>query len=406
MPAADPSSEPSTRRAASWPALEEFSLVLGGPLYQLLRRAHLEESVETHLLRRIVVLSALAWLPLLVLSAFEGAAFGGPDMPFIADVETHIRFLLVVPLFIVAELVVHRRIRGVIVQFIDRGLVPDAGLDRFRAAVDSAIRWRNSIPAELVLIVLVYSLGTFIRGDVLVLHTQTWYSRTDGGVVDVTAAGHWLQWVSNPVMQFLLLRWYYRIFIWARFLWQVSRIDLALMPTHPDRNAGLGFLSGSAYALSPLLMAHGATVAAYAANLIFYEGASLADFKLEIVVLVTFLLALIVGPLTVFAPKILAAKRKGLHEYGVLAADYARKFERRWVRTADHEDEELLGSADIQSLADLDASVGIVKSITALPVGRDLILQLILATVVPFAPLLLTMFPLEELLNRIIGAVF
>jgi hypothetical protein len=215
-----------------------------------------------------------------------------------------------------------------------------------------------------------------------------------------------MRWVSNPLMQFLLLRWYYRIFIWARFLWQVSRIDLALMPTHPDRNAGLGFLNGSAYALAPLLMAHGTTVAAYAANLIFFEGASLADFKLEIVVLVTFLLVLVLGPLTVFAPKILAAKRKGLHEYGVLAADYARKFERRWLRTADHEDQELLGSADIQSLADLDASVGIVKSITPLPVGRELLLQLILATVVPFAPLLLTMFPLEELLNRIIGAVF
>ena len=50
--------------------------------------------------------------------------------------------------------------------------------------------------------------------------------------------------------------------------------------------------------------------------------------------------------------------------------------------------------------------MSIVKSMTALPVGRDVFIQLILATVIPLAPLLLTMFPLEELLNRIIGAVF
>jgi hypothetical protein len=254
--------------------------------------------------------------------------------------------------------------------------------------------------------VVVYTFGNFLRSDVFTLEAQTWFARSGDGQSGVTGAGLWLQWVSNPLLQFLIVRWYYRIFIWAHFLWQVSRIDLALIPTHPDRNAGLGFLGGSAYALSPLLLAHGAAVAGYAASLIFYENASLADFKLEIVSLVTVLIAIVVGPLSVFAPKILGAKRKGLHEYGVLAADYSRKFDRRWVREADHDGQEVLGSADIQSLADLDGAVGIIKSITGLPVSRDTLFQLVLATVIPFAPLLLTMFPLEELLNRIIGAVF
>lgn len=402
--------EPSSAAPSApllWPDLRGFSLVLGGPLYQLFRKVHLEgDAVEVHLLRRVLVICAVAWLPLLALAVAGGAWLHGVEMPFLADIETHVRFLLVVPLYIFAELIVHRRIRVIVVQFVDRGLVPEAALGRFRAALEGAIRWRNSIPAELALIAVVYSLGVFIRGDVLVLDADSWYARREDGAMTATAAGLWLQWVSTPIMQFLLLRWYYRIFIWARFLWHVSRIDLALMPTHPDRNGGLGFLGGSAYAFSPLLMAHGAMLAAYAASMIFYQGASLADFKLEIVALVVLLLVVVIGPLTVFAPKIMAAKRKGLHEYGMLAADYVRQFDRRWVRSPAHDDRELLGAADIQSLADLGNGFSVIKSMTALPVSRDTILQLILATVIPFAPLLLTMFPLEELLNRIIGGVF
>jgi hypothetical protein len=404
---AEDSSSAAQTAPPLWPELEGFSLVLGGPLYQLFRKVRQEEeAVELHLRRRVLVICAVTWLPLLALTIAGGSWLHGVEMPFLADVETHVRFLVVVPLFILAELVVHRRMRGIVMQFLDRGLVPEAAFGQFRAALEGAIRWRNSIPAELLLVALVYSLGVFVRSDVLLLDADSWYARRENGTMNSSGAGLWLQWVSTPIMQFLLLRWYYRLIIWARFLWQVSRIDLALMPTHPDRNGGLGFLGGSAYALSPLLMAHGTTLAAYAASLIFYEGASLADFKLEIVALVLLMLGIVIGPLTVFAPKIMAAKRKGLHLYGVLAADYVRQFDRRWVLSPVHDDRELLGAADIQSLADLESALGVIKSTTALPVGRDAITQLILATVIPFAPLLLTMFPLEELLNRIIGTVF
>jgi hypothetical protein len=399
--------------AALRAGVDGFSLVLGGPLYQLLRRARLEERVEDHLLRRTLVISCVLWLPLLALCTVEGTAVGGVEIPFLLDVETHVRFLVVVPLFIVAELLVHRRLRGIVAQFVERGLVTNGGLDRFDAALRSAMSLRNSVAAELALVAVVYTLGYYIHGDVMAREASTWYARADGAGVAVTGAGLWLTWVSTPVMQFLLLRWYYRIFIWARFLWQTSRIELTLVPTHPDRNGGLGFLGGSAYAMSPLLMAHGAAVAGYAASLIFFEGASLADFKLEIVLLVAILLVVVLGPLAVFTPKILAAKRDGLRRYGVFAADYARGFERRWLAPGDPTSrdptprgEAALGAADIQSLADLDAAVQTIRSVTPLPVARDTILQLIVATVIPFAPLLFTLIPLEELLDRIIGAVF
>src|SRR5262249_10142960 len=159
-----------------------------------------------------------------------------------------------------------------------------------------------------------------------------------------------------PAFQFILLRWYFRILIWARFLWQVSRLELALIPTHPDRLGGLGFLANTAFAFIPLLMAHGAMLAGLLANRIFHVGDKLTDFKIALAALVIFLLALVIGPLLAFAPRLAQAKRKGNREYGTLAERYVREFDAKWVRGGVAPDEALVGSADIQSLADLNNS--------------------------------------------------
>jgi len=102
----------------------DFSLVLGGPLYQILRRAHLTGDALELLKRRILVTSMLAWFPLLVLSALEGTALGGTAaVPFLLDVEVHVKFLGVIPLLIISELVVHQRMRFAVKQFLDRNLI-------------------------------------------------------------------------------------------------------------------------------------------------------------------------------------------------------------------------------------------------------------------------------------------
>jgi hypothetical protein len=396
----------STPQSASLPELESFSLILGGPLYQLFRKAHLDDDVESHVKRRIAVISGIIWLPLLVLCAIEGTLRSGIGVPFLADVETHARFLIAVPLMILAELVVHQRMRGIVSQFVERRLVPQQSMEQFRAALRNAMAWRNSIPAELGLIALVYTLGYYLRTDTFALTASTWYATVGPQGTTTTLPGLWYSWVSNPIMQFLLLRWLFRIVVWSRFLWQVSRIELDLVPTHPDRNGGLGFLGGAAYAYSPLLTAFGAAVAGLVASRIFHEGASLANFKLEIVILVAISMLLVLGPISVFAPQLLAAKRKGLREYGAFATEYTRDFDRRWLRSADHDGEAALGSGDIQSLADLGNAFAVIKEMKALPFSRDMFVQLVVATIVPFAPLLFTMFPIEELLDRIIGAVF
>jgi hypothetical protein len=386
----------------------DFSLVLGGPLYQLLRRAHLSDDALMLQRRRIVVISLIAWLPLLVLSALGGQLLGGgAAVPFLMDVEVHVKFLLAMPLLIAAELVVHKRMRPMMRTFLDRRLVPESAKARLEAAVASAYRLRNSVPGEVFLIAFVYVVGvSIIWRYYSALDTSTWYATPTAEGSKLTLAGAWYGYVSLPVFQFLLCRWYFRIFIWARLLWQVSRIELNLVPTHPDRLGGLGFLGATSYAFIPLLMAHGALLAGQLANQIFFLGARLTDFRLEVLLLVIFMLCLVLGPLLAFAPQLAQAKRTGLREYGTLAQQYVREFDSKWMRGGGSGDESILGTGDIQSLADLGNSYAVVQDMRVVPVTRQALFQLTVATVAPIAPLILTLMPLEELLKRLFGILF
>jgi len=387
---------------------EKFSLVLGGPLFQLLHRVHLTGDALELLKQRILVISLLAWLPLLVLCALEGTALGGRvAVPFLQDVEVHIKFLGIIPLLVVSELVVHKRMRFVVKQFLERNLIAENDLPKFDAAIGSAFRLRNSVLAEVLLIAFVYIVGVLIIWrHYTALATNTWYAVASGGGLKLSLSGVWYGYVSLPLFQFLLMRWYFRIFIWARFLWQVSRLDLSLVPTHPDYVGGLGFLSNTVFAFTPLAVAHGGLLAGSIANRIIYLGASLPQFKIEIVVLVVFMLCMILGPLLLFTPQLAEAKRTGNREYGTLAERYVREFDAKWLRGGAPAEEPLVGSGDIQSLADLNNSFEIVRTMRIAPITKDAFVRLVVATLLPVAPLMLTMMPLEELLKKLLGVLF
>jgi hypothetical protein len=386
-------------------ASHDFSLILGGPLFQLLRRAQLSGTALELVRQRTLAIVATAWLPLLVLSIVERQAWGSSGtVSFLRDVEANARFLIALPLLIVAELIVHERMRPVVRQFLDRNLVPEDEIPRFESAVASAFRLRNSVLAELLLIAVVYIVGvTVVWRHYVAISSATWYGRPSPDGLRLSLTGMWYAYVSLPLYQFLLVRWYYRLFIWARFLYQVSRIKLSLIPTHPDRVGGLAFVSNVAFAFTPIAAAHGVMLAGLIGNRIFYAGAALPNFKVEIVVLVLFLTCIVLGPFFVFAPQLAAAKRTGLHEYGTLAERYVREFDAKWLRGGAPPDEPFVGSGDVQSLADLANSFDVVKTMHVAPVTRDALLRLVGATIAPIVPLALTMMSLEDLLRKLLG---
>lgn len=387
---------------------DDFSLVSGGPLYNIFLKTHLSDSALELLPRRIIYLSLLCWLPLFILSIIDGHLYNtNGSVSFISDVDIHVRFLIVIPLLLAAELFAHKRMRFYAKQFIERNLIPENEMHRFNKAVLSAFRLRNSITAEILLVIIVYVIGVLvIWRKYASLQTNTWYSTSSTEGSEFYPAGLWYGYISLPLFQFLLIRWYYRLFIWIRFLVQTSRIHLRLVPMHPDRMGGLGFLTAAVYAFLPFVSAHGALLAGQIANRIFYERFVLLDFKVEISVMILFLLFVMLSPLLVFSAKLENAKRTGKREFSALAMKYVRDFDAKWIRNSSSSNEQLIGSSDIQSLADMANSYEVIKNMHFIPFSKEIVLQLVAAALVPMVPLALTMMPLGELMKKLIDLIF
>jgi hypothetical protein len=384
----------------------DFSLVLGGPLFQLYRRMRLSGDALQRLPRRVVTIALFAWLPLLILSLIERHAPGAIKIPFLYDIESHARFLIALPALVIAEVVVLRRISPLAKRFVDRRIVATEDLPAFNAAVNSTLRMRNSMVVELTLLALVYTLGLWIWRSQIATGSATWYATPDATHLHLTLAGYWYAFVSIPLFQFILLRWYMRLAIWFRLLWKVSRLNLRLTAAHPDRAGGIGFLGGSSYAFAPILFAQGALLAGWIANRVLYEGRGLLSFKMLAAGYVVFFVLCILGPLLMFTVQLDRAQRKGAAEYGLLANRYVFGFEEKWIRGGTPETNELLGTADLQSLADLANSYSVVREMRIVPFGHTEIIRLVAWAALPLVPLTLTIFSMEQLLTRLIKVIF
>jgi hypothetical protein len=385
----------------------DFSLVLGGPLFQICRRAHLSGDALELLHRRVLVMALLAWLPLLFLSVIGSDALGRSlKIPFLYDIEAHVRFLVALPVLIIAELVVHNRISPLIRRFVERGIVVGDDLARFRRAVDSALRVRDSVAVEATLLILVYTLGLWIWRSQIALGDHTWYAMPDAKHLHLTLAGYWYVFVSIPRVQFILLRWYMRLVVWFRLLWQISRLNLNLRAAHPDRAGGIGFLGKSSYAFAPILFAQGALLAGLIASRVLYEHRDLLSFKTEAAGLVGFFVLIILGPLVMFTPSLERVKRKGSAQYGLLANEYLFRFEEKWIAGGASETSALLGSEDIQSLADIGNTYSMVRQMRLVPFGTEDITRLAATTAAPLLPLSLTIFSASQLARLLIKIVF
>ncbi len=381
----------------------DFSMALGGPLYQLYIRSGLARPPLDLLARRLVAIPLFAWLPLALLSLWGGAAFGGVEVPFLKDIEAHVRFLIALPLFIVAEPIVHVRLRAVIAHFTEAGIVPASERGAFDRILESAIRWRNSIAVELALVALALTVGRSAWLAEGALKTATWYAHPGAGGVELTAAGQWYTWVSVPFFQFITFRWFYRMLVWFGALLRISRMDLRLVPTHADRSGGLGFLGTTVEAFAPLVSAQGALVAGLIASQVFYGGKAVMDFKIEMIGALVLAMAQVLLPLCVFLPRLAKCRRDGLHAYGRLCSEYVDRFDRKWIRGQGREGQDLLGHGDIGALADIGSAYDAVRGMRSFPFGRKEVVQLAVAAMLPVAPLFLTMMSPAELLKKIMG---
>jgi hypothetical protein len=373
---------------------ERFSIVAGGPLYWIGRRLGLAEGPRG-LFQMAAILAAATWLPLFLLNLLRGYAGGDATVSFTWSLGTHTRFLATIPLFFAAEATFGTQTRAALEHLVDAEVVSPAERPHFDRALRSAMRWRDSVLVEVALVVLTVGLLLGgVRTD-LPVGVSNWRVTAAG---TLTPAGWWYTAVSLPIFQFLLWRWCWRLLVWGILLWRLSRLRLDLVPTHPDLAGGLGGLGVAHADLAPLSFGISAMLmASYAEDLLF-GGARLEALVLPMAGIAVGLTVMMLLPLLLFTPRLVAVSQQGQLDYGVLATSYTRAFNAKWVRGGSAAvNEPLLGSADLQSLADLGNSFEIIRSMRPVPFGLYQAVVLIAAAVVPMLPLLLTRFPLDEL---------
>lgn len=382
-------------------------LLDGGPTHRILARVGLAKKSLPRLVRGSVVLALVAWLPLLVFTAMQGLATGGVEVPFLLDFGAHARLFFGIPLLIVAEAVVGPRLGRAAAHLVERGIVKDADLGRFDQTVTEAYRLRDSATLEVAVLVLSY-VGSFLALGLQFFSggASRWDLLSNTLGARLTLAGIWSTFVAIPLFQFLLFRTFVRLLIWWRFLWGVSRLDLQLIPTHPDRAGGIAFLGGAHRPLGLIGIAVGSVLSGRYCTDILFQGGSLVTLKAPVATAVAIIVILCLGPLLMFMPQLMAARRKGLAEYGALAYRYTTDFDRKWVRPGGSgAAEELLGTGDIQSLADIGGSFERIEQMRPVPFTLKDVTALAIASLVPMIPVLATAMPMDEVVATVLKII-
>ena len=258
---------------------EDFSLTRGGPMHRVLVLLGNAGDERQLVIRRALGVVLITWLPLLVLSLVHGDAYGtGVRIPFLRDFAVNVRFLIAVPILILAESSIDRRWRILVVHFLKSGLVPEKELPSFEAAIEKTTRLRDRIWPEVFMLLAAFLPVILVRTELLMSGISNWHAAGQ-----INPAGWWFNLVSTPIFRLLMFRWFWRMVLWTAFLWRVSRLDLFYVATHTDMAAGLGFLSEGQKAFSPIVFAGGAVIAAQVANTITYQGATLSSEKLPMI---------------------------------------------------------------------------------------------------------------------------
>jgi len=384
-----------------------FSLVESGASGRILERVvRIPVRDPRGCLRLALVLAAFTWGPLVVLSTVQGLAFRGyVDEPFFGDITPHIRFLFALPLLILADLIVGPNIVRVAGQFVASGLVPDRCLPQFENAIDAAVKLRDSNLTELIILAIAYITTAYNINREIATGVSSWLAIGGTSAHNFTLTGWWYVLLSVPVYQFFVFRWVIRLVIWMVFLFRVSRLDLEIIPTHPDGAAGLGFVGQALAPTSVIILAASSVLCSSVGTQVLYRQADLQEFVPAFLIFVVVAVIAFVAPFAVFIPTLAFARRDGLVKYGSLATRYTQLFDTKWVkaqRAATRD--ELLGTEDIQSLADIGNSFDRIANMKLFPIELADLRALLIAALFPAIPLVLTQIPLKDV-ARILAKV-
>lgn len=365
------------------------------PPVGLQKRIGLVRKGKLNIGTRALLVILLGWVPLLVLALVQ-SAFARADVvtPFLLEVGAHARYLVAAPLLVIAEAACAPQLNAIVRHFADSGIVADGDRDRFDEAVASTRGWLQSGVAEVLAILLAYLISVAAALSHSPDQLPLWAAPV-AGVPHFSLAGWWHMLVSLPLLLLLIFGWLWRLALWTRLLWVMARLELRLVASHPDRCAGLSFLGQSIRAFAIVALALAVIIAGRSAHIVLTGGGlPTPNFLANVGLLVTIML-MFVAPLVMFTPTLMHVWRSGTLQYDALADGLGHAFERKWL--AQKVGQDVLERPDFSATADLYSVVGNVHAIRLIPVDLKDLIALAVAMLVPFVPVVLLAFPLDEI---------
>ncbi len=375
--------------------LPDFSLS-GGPLHRLGCRLRLVREGNTVALG--MALGLAAWAVLMALAFLEG--YGG--RVFSMDVlGIHVRLLLAIPLAFLCGTCVFPRMTEWVREMVRSGIVPESEFPALASAIRQVGRLKDSWQAELLFLLIVIALSRLDARVNLSGRTGNWAAIVNQAAGGLTWSHGWYLGFCLPLIRFILLRWIWRLGLWIYFLWRVGKLDLQLVPTHPDGAGGLGYLEIVQEHFAPLVLAISSIYAASYAELITTGVMAFESLARLIPVILLLVLAGFIGPLALFSVKLWRCRVDGWSDYMAMASRYVKAFDRKWVRDETATGDSQLGTGDLQSLADLGNSLNVVRQMRVIPASQRLVLSLAGCVLVPMLPLLLLKYPIDQLVRNL-----
>lgn len=385
----------------SSPARTRFSLVVGGPLHALLTRLGGMGPDGLPVPRTAFGLAIFAWsVPAIAVLAEWILGRSEVVWVYLTDVTVIARYLVAISVLIATERYADGRFEILIREFRATRIVADDHERDFLEALQQADRRSSSAFAEAVIAVLAFAVagwGTRVAASVAV---GGW----EGGLVDGHAVLSWAglasSLVSGPLFFFLVLRWGWRFVVWTLLLFRFSRLPLDLLPLHPDRCGGLGFLSLYPSIFTGFVFALSSVVSVTVLKELHFVALSTSQIQSMLGLWVATVALLFLGPVAVFVPVLRRAREQALIDYGRLAHQQLHAFRHRWLE-AGRSGAEMLGSGDPSSASDLNAIVTTAQEMRVYPIDHFAVVQLAGAAGLPLLAVALTRVPLRELVGKI-----
>lgn len=382
-----------------------LSLIRDDLLFRIQRRVGLIPAEGLGLVRRTVFWSLLAWAPIAIWAWFTGRAVHAEGHePLLAHFGVHVRFLVAVPLLILAEGLLHSLTTSLLPQFVRSGLVPEAVLPRFRQALAGIARLRDATLPWIAILGLAVATAT-IPEIANRAHELEWAAETGGASPGLGFGGWWLLYVGRPIYLMLVLGWLWRVVLLALLFARIAGLGLSIVPTHPDRLGGLGFVERIPVAFAPVVLAIGAVLAARWTHDIVYHAADPLSLRVEMVAFVVVAVAIFAAPSLALSGCLRRAKKRALLEYGTLVGAHGRLVRDRWIEGKPLADDALLRAPEIGPVADTQAVYDAVKRMRTVPLGKGSIAPLVFAAAAPMIAVLATKVPAKSLLLGILKAL-